>query len=636
MILISAQGLGRQYAGDPVFLDLAFEIRAGERIGLVGPNGAGKTTLMKLLDGIETPEYGRIHVRPGIRVSLLAQQPEFGPDETLMDVARSGLASLLDLQRELEEAAQEMAEADDQVDRERASRRYDELHERLVHQDAYSIDHRIEEILYGLQFTAADFNRPARTFSGGQQSRLMLAKLLLESPDLMLLDEPSNHLDIETTEWLENYLARQPVAMLVVSHDRYFLDKVVTKTWELHEGKLEVYPGNYTQYWKLRTEKAKVLERQAGRQEEKAEKLEAYIRKYGAGQRAKQAHDRERKLERLERERVETLRDVVGPVMRFDEVERSGDIAIEAIKLSKAYDVPLFRDLSVAVLRGQCVGVMGPNGSGKTTLIKTLIGQEKADRGEVKLGHRVQVGYHDQELQSLSPNTTVVRAVWPEDDPEWVEGDVRNLLARFGLTGELVFQTVGQLSGGEKAKAALARLCATAANLLVMDEPTNHLDIWSCEALERSIREFEGTVLVVSHDRYFLNKVADRLLVLGDGRARVIEGDYETYQNLVQREKEAAADKARIKAIPPAPSAAGTADRNGGPKKKFPYRKAADLEREIGQVEAELAEVEDLLGQPATYRDAIKAVKTQERHADLKAKLEKLYPHWEFAMESNW
>ena len=550
MILISAQGLGRQYAGDPVFLDLAFEIRAGERIGLVGPNGAGKTTLMKVLDGMETPEYGRVHVRPGIRVSLLVQQPEFGPDETLMDVARSGLASLLDLQRELEEAAQEMAEADDQVDRDRAIRRYDELHERLVHQDAYSIDHRVEEILCGLQFTAADFNRPARTFSGGQQSRLMLAKLLLESPDLMLLDEPSNHLDIETTEWLESYLARQPVAMLVVSHDRYFLDKVVTRTWELHEGKLEVYPGNYTQYWKLRTEKAKVLERQAGRQEEKAEKLEAYIRKYGAGQRAKQAHDRERKLEKLERERVDTMREIVGPVMGFEEVDRSGDIVIEARNLAKAYDQVLFHDLNVAVLRGQCVGVMGPNGSGKTTLIKTLIGQEKADRGEVKLGHRVQVGYHDQDLQSLSPSTTVVRAVWPEDDPEWVEGDVRNLLARFGLTGELVFQTVGQLSGGEKAKAALARLCATAANLLVMDEPTNHLDIWSCEALERSIREFEGTVLVVSHDRYFLNQVADRLIVLGADRTRVIEGDYETYQNLVQKEKEAAADKASTRSAP--------------------------------------------------------------------------------------
>ncbi len=636
MILISAHGLGRQYAGDPIFLDLAFEIRAGERIGLVGPNGAGKTTLMKLLDGSEAPEYGQIHVRPGIRISLLQQQPEFGAEETLMDVARSGLASLLDLQRELEEAAQEMAEAEDQSDRDRATRRYDELHERLLHQDAYAIEHRVEEILFGLRFSEAEFQRPARTFSGGQQSRLMLAKLLLESPDLMLLDEPSNHLDIETTEWLENYLARQPVAMLVVSHDRYFLDRVVTKTWELHEGKLEIYPGNYTQYWKLRTERAKVLERQAERQEEKAEKLEAYIRKYGAGQRAKQAHDRERKLEKLQGERVDTMREIVGPVMGFEEVDRSGDIVIEARNLSKSYDRPLFQELNVAVLRGQCLGVMGPNGSGKTTLIKTMIGREKADHGEVKLGHKVQVGYHDQGLQSLSPGTTVVRAVWPEDDPAWVEGDVRNLLARFGLTGELVFQTVGQLSGGEKAKAALARLCATNANLLVMDEPTNHLDIWSCEALERSIREFEGTVLVVSHDRYFLNQVTDRLLVLGGGRARVIEGNYETYQTLVRQENESAADKARARSAPPSLTAARILEKDKAAKKKFPYRKAADLEREIGEVETELAAVEDLLGQPATYRDALKAVGTQDRHRALKQRLEALYPHWEHAVEANW
>ena len=280
-----------------------------------------------------------------------------------------------------------------------------------------------------------------------------------------------------------------------------------------------------------------MLERQSERQEEKAEKLEAYIRKYGAGQRAKQAHDRERKLERLERDQVETMRDVVGPVMRFDEVERSGDIVVEARNLSKAFDVPLFRNLNLTVDRGECVAVIGPNGAGKTTLIKTLIGREKPDSGEVKLGHKVQVGYHDQGLQSLDPDTTVVRAVWPEDDPDWVEGDIRNLLARFGLTGELVFHTVGKLSGGEKAKAALARLCATSANLLVMDEPTNHLDIWSREALERSINEFEGTVLVVSHDRYFLNKVADRLVVLADGQARVIQGDYETYQHLL-KEKE--------------------------------------------------------------------------------------------------
>jgi ATP-binding cassette subfamily F protein 3 len=634
MILISANDLGRQFAGEPVFNGLKFEVRAGERIGLVGPNGAGKTTLMRILAGQDQADYGSLYVRPGIRLSLLRQHPEFGPEETLMSVARSGIASILDLQRELEEAAQELAEAEDEGDRARAGRRYDELHNQLEHQDAYSIDHRVEEILGGLGFAPADFARPARTFSGGQQSRLMLAKLLLENPDLMLLDEPSNHLDIDTTAWLEGYLARQSVAMVIVSHDRYFLDKVVTRIWELNEGKVESYPGNYTQYWRLRTEKAKVLDRQADRQAEKIADLEAYIRKYGAGQRAKQAKDREKKLARVER--VETIREIVGPRMGFGEVERAGDVVVEARHLSKAYATPLFQDLNLQVERGQCVGVMGPNGSGKTTLIQTLIGRVKPDAGEVRLGHKVQVGYHDQGLESLPPETTVVRAVWPEDDPSWVQGDVRDLLAGFGLSGDIVFQTVGQLSGGERAKAALARLSATGANLLVMDEPTNHLDIWSCEALERSIREFEGTVLVVSHDRYFLNQVADRLIVVASGRAQVIEGDYETYQRLAQQQAER--EQARAAS---SPAAAEEAARKGDKpdrerrKRKFPYRKSADLEREIAEVEGEVAALEDLLGQPATWRDPVKAVSTQDRHKVLKETLARLYEHWEEAVEFN-
>jgi ATP-binding cassette subfamily F protein 3 len=638
MILISATGLGRQYVGDPVFTDVAFEIRAGERIGLVGPNGAGKTTLIKLLAQLEQPDYGSLYIRPGIRVGLLKQEFHVATGETLMEVVKSGLASVLELERELEEAARELAEAEDDQERARAGRRYDDLHEQIEHQDAYSIDHRVEEVLGGLGFSEPDFQRPAATFSGGQQSRMMLARLLLQSPDVMLLDEPSNHLDIATTEWLESYLARQAVAMVVVSHDRYFLDKVVTKIWELHHGRVTPYPGNYSQYWRLRSEKAKVLERQSERRDEQAEKLEAYIRKYGAGQRAKQARDRERKLERLEREPVETMRDVVGPIMGFDEVERSGDIVIEARKLSKSFNSPLFQNLNLVIGRGECVAVIGPNGAGKTTLIKTLIGHERPDSGEVKIGHKVQVGYHDQGLQSLDPNTTVVRAVWPEDEPEWVEGDVRSLLARFGLTGDLVFHTVGRLSGGEKAKAALARLCATSANLLVMDEPTNHLDIWSCEALERSINEFEGTVLVVSHDRYFLNRVADKLVVLAGGRTRVVDGDYETYvyQTKEGEQSGSSAPKPVPRAEPKAKPAESAPAGEAKSKRKFAYRKAADIEREIAELEAEVVNVEDLLGQPATWRDPVKAVGCRDRHGELKTKLESLYAHWETALEANW
>jgi ATP-binding cassette subfamily F protein 3 len=631
MILLSANALGRQFAGEPVFNGLKLEVRAGERIGLVGPNGAGKTTLLRILAGDDQADYGSLYVRPGIRLSLLRQQPEFAAEETLMEVARSGIASILDLQRELEEAAQELSAAEDEAERARAARRYDELHNLLEHQDAYSIDHRVEEVLSGLAFSRPDFTRPARTFSGGQQSRLMLAKLLLENPDLMFLDEPSNHLDIDTTAWLENYLARQSVAMVIVSHDRYFLDKVVTSIWELNEAKVEAYPGNYTQYWRLRADRAKVLDRQAERQAEKIADLEAYIRKYGAGQRAKQAKDREKKLARIER--VETIRDIEGPYMGFGEVDRAGDVVVEARNLSKAYGTPLFQDLNLQIERSQCVGIMGPNGSGKTTLVKTLIGRLKPDAGEVKLGHKVKVGYHDQGLDTLPPETTVVRAVWPEDDLTWVQEDVRDLLARFGLSGEIVFQTVDQLSGGEKAKAALARLAATGANLLVMDEPTNHLDIWSCEALERSIREFEGTVLVVSHDRYFLNQVADRLIVLGAGRARVIEGDYETYQRFAQQQAEHAAAATRTPATDTSTATDGTEKKPEKKKRRFPYRKSADLEREIAEVEREVAELEDLLGQPATWRDPVKAVSTQDRHKERKESLARLYEHWEEAVE---
>ena len=330
------------------------------------------------------------------------------------------------------------------------------------------------------------------------------------------------------------------------------------------------------------------------------------------------------------------MREITGPPMGFGEVERSGDIVIEARKLTKGYDKLLFKDFDVSVLRGQCVGILGPNGAGKSTLVKTLIGKVNPDSGDVKLGHKVLIGYHDQGLESLPPETSVLRAVWPEDDPDWVQGDVRDLLARFGLAGDIVHHNVGQLSGGEKGKAALARLSATSANLLVMDEPTNHLDIWACDALERSIVEFEGTVLVVSHDRYFLNQVADRIVVVADGKARVVEGDYETYQIFAAKEAEAEARKAERQAAASAPIAPPKSDAAAGKKKrKYPYRKAPEIEAEIAEVEAEVGRLEDLLGQPATWKETLKAIGYQDRHKDLKIKLAALYEHWEEAMELN-
>ncbi len=589
---------------------------------------------------MDQADYGSLYVRPGIRVSLLRQEPDFGPDETLISVARSGLASLLDIQEEMEEAAREMAEAEDDDDRLRASRRYDELRDRLEHQDAYSVDHRVEEILGGLGFPTSDFSRAAQTFSGGQQSRMMLAKLLLESPDLMLLDEPSNHLDIETTAWLENYLSRQSVGMIVVSHDRYFLDKVVTRIWELYEGKIDVYPGNYTQYWKLRTEKAKVLQRQYEKQQDYIADQEAYIRRYGAGQRAKQAHDREKKLARVER--VETMREITGPRMGFGEVDRSGDIVIEARKLTKAYDTPLFKDFNFSMLRGQCVGVLGPNGAGKSTLIKALIGKVTPDSGDVKLGHKAAGRLPRPGASKTLPsrNISSPKPSGLEDEAyDWVQGT-----SATSSLGFLVFPANSSCSnrpasGGEKGKARSGPVEEPRPKPLVKDEPTNHLDIWACDALERSIREFEGSVLVVSHDRYFLNQVADRIIVVAGGKARVIEGDYETYQHLAEQEAEALARKLAASNASVASSEAKDAPRSDGKsekrKRKFPYRKVPDLEKEIAEVEAEAARLEDLLAQPATWKETLKAIATQDQHKILRENLARLYEHWEEAVEMN-
>jgi ATP-binding cassette subfamily F protein 3 len=643
MILLSAKDLGRHISGDPIFQGLEFELRTGQRVGLVGPNGVGKTTLLKVLNRQDKPDYGQLYIRPGVQVSLLRQQPDFAPTTTLRDVARSALAGLVRLQDQLHEAAEEIAGAETDDERAAATARYAQIHEQLEHHDAFAIEHRIEEVLFGLGFTPIDLDRPAATFSGGQQSRIMLAKLLLENPDVMLLDEPSNHLDLETVQWLESFLARQSAAMIVVSHDRQFLDRVVNTTWELHRSRMTTYPGNFTKYWKLRLERMEQLEKQYERQQEYIAETEDFIRRNMAGQKTKQAQDRQKKLARLDR--IEKMSEIVGPVMGFDEVTRSGDIVVEAANVSKAYDKTLFDKFTGSIIRGQCVGVIGPNGAGKSTLVKSLIGKVQPDSGTVRLGAHVKVGYYDQGLGSLPPDTTLMSAVRPEGDLTWVEHDVRDLLARFGLTGEMAFQQVGQLSGGEKGKAALARLCATGANLFVLDEPTNHLDIWSCESLEKSIEDFEGTVIVVSHDRYFLNQVADRLIIVADGKARFFEGNYEAWEEHVALEK-AREDEKKARAAATASAAAGakpgasaatgsTSGQQPKKKRKFPYRKTADLEADIAKIEALKSILEADMADPSTYRDEAKARKVREDFESTEAKLAQLYEHWEEAVEWN-
>jgi ATP-binding cassette subfamily F protein 3 len=636
MILLSCSQLARGFDEGPLFEDIGFEMYSGERIGLVGPNGVGKTTLLRLLAGLDRPDDGEVRLHAGARVALLRQTPEFAPGRSLFEEARSALDELVAAHDDMVHTAESLAKATGEAERKALAERYDRLNELLRHHDAYNVDHQVEHILDGLGFRPEDYGRSVDTFSGGQQSRLMLAKLLLAAPDVMLLDEPSNHLDIDATRWLEDYLSREQEAMLIVSHDRYFLDRVVTKIFEMHGGRVTSYPGNYEAYRRLRQERYEQQLKTWESQKDYIAKQEDYIRRVHYGQLHKQAQSRKKALDRLERVERPTLVEV--PQMHFGEVRRAGDVVLEAEDLAKAYDRPLFKDLSFALPRGRRLGIMGPNGSGKTTLLRVLLGQEEPGAGQVRRGHLVDFGYYDQHLQTLPEDKPVIRAVWPEPDPDITEQRMRDLLGRFGLTGDQVYQRVGDLSGGERSRAALARLVALGVNVLVLDEPTNHLDLWACDALEQALLEFEGTVIVVSHDRYFLNRVVDLLIVLdGNGESRVIHGNYDTYERMRAQQEEAG-----VAAVPrkEAGNAKPTAATNAPParvkrKRRFPYRKVEDLEADIAASETKLRELERLMASPDLYRDGERVKETTKAFEETKGELQRLYEHWEEAVELN-
>jgi ATP-binding cassette subfamily F protein 3 len=636
MLLLSCSRLARGFDEGPLFTNIEFELHVGDRVGLVGPNGVGKTTLLRLLAGQDQPDDGEVRLHAGARVALLRQQPSFEPGRTLFQEARSALDELITAHDEMVQTAEALARATDENEHKSLAARYDRLNELLRHHDAYNVDHRVEQVLDGLGFTAGDYHRPVESFSGGQQSRLMLAKLLLAAPDVMLLDEPSNHLDIAATRWLEDYLTKQREAMLIVSHDRYFLDRVVTKIFELNAGRLASYPGNYQAYVRLRRERYEHEIKAWEAQQEYIAKQEDYIRRVHYGQLHKQAQSRQKALERLER--VERPSLVEAPHMHFGAVRRSGDVVLQVDGLAKAYDRPLFSELSFTLERGRRLGIMGPNGSGKTTLLRILLGEEIPDAGTVQRGHLVQFGYYDQHLASLPADKPVIRAVWPEADPNANEQGMRNLLGRFGLVGGQVYQPVGDLSGGERSRAALARLVALGVNVLVLDEPTNHLDLWACEALEQALLEFEGTVVVVSHDRYFLNRMVDQLIVLeGDGRCRLIHGNYDTYEMMRAQQDAAAGPEKRQAEAKSNPAAATDSLPLGKPKRKrrFPYRKVEELEIEIADGETQLRELEQLLASPDLYRDGERVKGAMRAFEETKSRLQQLYEHWEEAVELN-
>lgn len=638
MILLSLQNIVKYYGPEPVLDGVTFDIRPGERVSLVGPNGAGKTTLMRIVARQLDADSGHVEVHSSATLGYLEQHPEFEPGRTVWDEAAAALANIADLAQHSEEIAYAIGIENDEAERKRLEHRFEHIQHQLQHHDAYNLDYRIERVLEGLGFAKSTFQQEVGKLSGGQQNRLLLARLLLAEPDLMLLDEPSNHLDIDATEWLEKFLIESDQAILVVSHDRYFLDRVTNRTLELYQGTVDSYPGNFTQYKRLKAERLEVQRRTYEKQQEEIAKMEDFIRRYHFGDRHQQAEDRRKKLERIER--VAEPREIAAPPMGFPPASRTGDIVLRVEKLTKGFPgKPLFNNLSFDILRGEKWGILGPNGSGKTTLLRCLLGELEPDSGRIVFGTGVKPGYFDQMLTGLDDDVPVLDAVRPSHK-EFIEQQRRDLLARFGVTGDMVFQKVGSLSGGERNRTALARLSASDANFLILDEPTNHLDLWARGALEKALCDFDGSVLFVSHDRYFLNQVATKLLIVEPGRFRVIDGNYDTYQHFLKQGLARDARAAISSSAGTKPGSSPSTSQSAKPskerrKRKFPYRKAADIEQEIADRESRIQELHQLFASDEVLRDGGKVKELKAELDEHQTALPVLYEHWEEATEMN-
>lgn len=632
MPLLTAHNLGKSFGPVDIFSGLSFSIPQRARIGLVGANGVGKTTLLRILLGLEEASEGSVHRARGLTLAYLPQEAELESEHTLWQECLGVFSDLLERQAELTRLEAEMS---DPERADTALETYGRLQAAFEQRGGYTYETRIRQTLTGLGFSPQDVHRPLGQLSGGQKTRALLARLLLSDPDLLLLDEPTNHLDIAAVEWLESYLSDWHGAVLIVSHDRYFLDQVVSTIWEMTPV-LETYRGNYSAYLVQREERYKRRLEEFQDQQEFIEKEEDYIRRNIAGQNTRQAQGRRKRLERLlEETRMAPPRQSRTMHFRLSTSGRSGDLVLRTYDLSIGYHDegrPLFQAPDLVLKRGECAAILGPNGAGKTTFLKTLLEQVPPYAGEVQLGASLQIGYFAQVHDSFNPNHNLIEIVQTAA-PYMLPAEVREYLARFLFTGDDVFKEVELLSGGERSRLALACLALQGTNLLLLDEPTNHLDLPSQEILQSLLGAYGGTILLVSHDRYLIDALATQIWeVFPDQRAlRFFEGTYSEYKSA--RSAEAASPSAApgVDSRPNAPARPRPTVSNYAQRKR--REKLQELEAEITRLEEHLTRISRQLEHPPA--DAAKVARLGQEYQNLQHRLEGQLAEWTRLSEEN-
>lgn len=655
MPILNVIRVGKSFGAERIFAGVSFQIDEHDRIGLVGPNGAGKSTLLNLLAGREEPDEGTIAMARNLRIGYLTQTIDFQPHNTLREEMLTVFTEVHDWEQELNELAIELEATTDTADstlHEQLLQRYDDLQTRFEHAGGYTYENNVAQVLDGLGFTREQQEAPVMNLSGGQQTRAALGKLLLQEPGLLLLDEPTNHLDLAALEWLETYLANWKNAMVVVAHDRYFLDKIVSRTIEMAFGRIEEYPGNYTKYVHLREERMERRLREYEAQQEHIARTEEFIRRYKAGQRSREARGRQKLLNRLER--VERPQDFPEMRFEFNPVIDSGQMVLSTQKLLVGYigerdstsqstePTILVRVADLELLRGDRVGLVGPNGSGKTTLLRTIIGELPPIGGHVYPGHNVRIAYYSQTHSRLNTQRTILDEI--RQVSALSEEGARTFLGRFLFSGDDVFKPVAALSGGERSRVALALLTLQGSNFLVLDEPTNHLDLQSRQFLEEVLGEFEGTLLFVSHDRYFIDSLATKLWVIEDGVLIPYMGNYTDYRTrkrpIVLDVPARTSDNGKPT---PSPATKRTESSPGArvsskksEKPRVPKaRTIEEVEHEVEKAETRMKVVEEALAEAALKADAAKLTQLSAEYDQVRLQSEELLAEWERLAEAN-